>query len=394
MSGDQTKPTDSGAAPAYLQHADIRAMFHWLLDRLDNQAADLRTRTLSRRVNAENFPALFGLARPDDEYVLWQLLQRCQSDGLLRIQADKKRRDPHRSPWEGMRIVFDLESAAHLRQWLDRPLISPETRRWRLALAARVHDFCHSELLAQPLFAELGQPAEEIIARLAAIPVLLAERPLSTYQISARLFWGHSKLLKGKEQWLCELLGLPESAILARMLPVEVAFPSESPSGILMLENLDSYFSACNGNWPDCDRLIKLYTQGFRGAAARIRNPACARLHFADQGLPSPARLDAFRAAWFQGAAFAWPVYFCGDMDWSGLAIFRALQPVFPGIQPWRIGYEIMLQAARQGGGHAGAMAGKINQLPLDTSGDAWLDTHVLSFLKTHQRFVDQEVIG
>jgi hypothetical protein len=390
----QPTPTDSGAAPAYLQHADIRAMFHWLLDRLDNQAADLRTRSLSRPVNPANFPALFRPARPDDDCVLWELLQRCQRDGLLRIQAEKRRRDPHLPPWTGMRIVFDLESASNLRQWLDRPLITPETRRWRLALAGRAQDFCHSELLAQPLFAELGQPAEEIIARLAAIPALLAERPLSTYQISARLFWGHSKLLKGREQWLCELLRLPEEAILARMLPVEVAFPPGSPSGILMLENLDSYFSACNGNWPDCDRLIKLYTQGFRGAAARIRNPACARLHFADQALPSLVRLDAFREAWFQGAAFACPVYFCGDLDWAGLAIFRALQPVFPGIQPWRAGYETMLRAARQGGGHSGAMAGKNNQAPLDTSGDAWLDTHVLSFLKAHHRFVDQEVIG
>ena len=69
--------------------------------------------------------------------------------------------------------------------------------------------------------------------------------------ISARLFWGNSKVLQGKEQWLRELLGLPREAVLERPLPVDVTFPPGTPAGILMIENLDSYFSACNGNWPD-----------------------------------------------------------------------------------------------------------------------------------------------
>jgi hypothetical protein len=96
----------------------------------------------------------------------------------------------------------------------------------------------------------------EIVSRLAAIPALVAKHPLSTYQVSARLFWGNSKVLKGQEQWLRELLGLPDGALVERMLLVEIAFPSCPPTGILMLENLDSYFSACNGNWPHCHDFI------------------------------------------------------------------------------------------------------------------------------------------
>ena len=157
-----------------------------------------------------------------------------------------------------------------------------------MALETWAHAFERIDLLARPVFAELGKSADDILSRLAAIPELVAERPLSAYQVSARLFWGNSKVLKGKEQWLCDLLGLPEGAIVERMLPVEVSFPIGLPSGILMLENMDSYFSACNGNWPDCHDVIKIYTHGFRGAAARIRNQAFARLHFSDQALPNP----------------------------------------------------------------------------------------------------------
>jgi hypothetical protein len=117
-------------------------------------------------------------------------------------------------------------------------------------------------------------------------------------------------------------------------------------------------------------------------------------LHYADQALPEPTRLAAFRDEWFQGGLFSCPICFCGDLDWAGLSIFRSLKPIFPGLTPWKPGYEQMLRAAEQECWHPPEMADKTGQAPLDTSDDAWLDTHVLTFLKTHNRFVDQEVIG
>jgi hypothetical protein len=387
-------PTACGEPPAYLEHSDLRAMFHWLLDRLDQHAPELRSKTLSRPVNAKHFGTLFAPAAPDDDIVLWELLRRCQRDGLIRIHSERKRRDPNLPGWMGTRIIFELEHEPTLRKWFNRPLVTDEARRWQSAVEKWAHAFKRIDLLARPVFAELEKPPEEILSRLAAIPALVADHPLSTYQVSSRLFWGASKVLRGREAWLRELLGLPESALVERMLPVEVAFPCPAPAGILMLENLDSYFSAGNGNWPDCHDFIKVYTQGFRGAAARIRNPNCAQLHFSDQTLPDTARLAAFRIAWFQGGPFSCPVYFCGDMDWSGLSIFRALKPIFPGLKPWKTGYARMLQAAQEGCWHSLGMAGKIGQIPLDTCHDDWLDAHVLAFLKANHRFVDQEVIG
>lgn len=391
---DSTQSSDTTQPPAYLQNPDIRIMFNRFLDRLDNRPSAQRTNSISRIVSPQHFPRLFEPDEPDDDAVFWQLILRCQADGLITISSVKKRRDPDQPPWGGQRIIFHPKSEEPLRQWLNRPIITPDEEKWHRALEAKADIFVQPELVKRPVFAGTGKSPEQIISRLAKIPTLLKERPLTARHLSALLFWGDSKVLDGKEQWLCNLFGLPQGAIAERILPVDVTFPFRSPAGILMLENLDSYFSACNGNWPNCDKYIKIYIQGFRGTAPRIRNPACARLHFSDQSRPASSVLTAFQNDWFEGGAFAYPVYFCGDMDWAGLSIFRALRTVFPGLEPWKPGYTIMLHAAEQGDGHTPEMANKTGQAPIETANNQWLDTHVLSFIRSKKLFVDQEVIG
>jgi hypothetical protein len=391
---DSIFSSDAKQPPAYLQNSDIRLMFHWFLDRLDNIPAAQRTNRISRVISPKHFRRLFVPDEPDDDEVLWKLILRCQTDGLIGISSEKKRRDPGQPPWNGRRIIFHQESEASLRRWLNRPVILPDQAKWRRALEANAHAFARPDLLERPVFTGTGKPPEQIISRLAKIPEHVKDGPMTACHLSALLFWGDSKVLKGREQWLCDLFGLPQKAIAQRILPVDVTFPSRSPAGVLMLENLDSYFSACIGNWPDCDHLIKIYTQGFRGTAARIRNPACARLHFSDQCTPASAMLTSFRTDWFNGGTFAYPVYFCGDMDWAGLSIFRALKPVFSELEPWKPGYIFMLHVAEQGGGHTPEMADKTGQAPIETTRNPWLDMHILPFLKSKKRFVDQEVIG
>jgi hypothetical protein len=53
-----------------------------------------------------------------------------------------------------------------------------------------------------------------------------------------------------------------------------------------------------------------------------------------------------------------------------------------------------MLRVAEQGGGHTPEMADKTGQTPIGTTLNPWLDMHILSFLKSRNIFVDQEVIG
>jgi hypothetical protein len=391
---DSILSSDTKQPPVYLQNSDIRMMFHWFLDRLDDIPAAQRTNRISRVVSPKYFQRLFEPDEPDDDEVFWKLILRCQADGLIRISSDKKRRDPDQPPWSGKRIIFRRKCEASLRKWLNRPVITPDEVKWCRALKAHAAAFVRPDLIERPVFTGTGKSPEQIISRLAAIPELVKDSPLTVRHLSAKLFWGDSKVLDGREQWLCDLLGLPRGAVAERILPVEVTFPFQSPAGVLMLENLDAYFSACIGNWPDCKNLIKIYTQGFRGTAIRIRNPACARLHFSDQNSPASFQLTAFCNDWFRGGTFAYPVYFCGDMDWAGLSIFRALKPVFSELKPWKPGYKLMLHAAKQGDGHTLKMAGKTGQTPIETTRNAWLDTYVLSFLKSKNIFVDQEVIG
>jgi hypothetical protein len=53
-----------------------------------------------------------------------------------------------------------------------------------------------------------------------------------------------------------------------------------------------------------------------------------------------------------------------------------------------------MLRIAEQRGGHNPAMADKTGQTSIETTLNPWLDMHILSFLKSKNIFVDQEVIG
>jgi hypothetical protein len=91
---DSIFSSDTKQPPAYLQNSDIRLMFHWFLDRLDNIPAAQRTNRISRVISPKNFRRLFVPDEPDDDEVLWKLILRCQTDGLIRISSDKKRRDP------------------------------------------------------------------------------------------------------------------------------------------------------------------------------------------------------------------------------------------------------------------------------------------------------------
>ena len=81
------------------------------------------------------------------------------------------------------------------------------------------------------------------------------------------------------------------------------------------------------------------------------------------------------------------------DLDWAGMAIFRAAKENFLLLEPWRLGYQIMLQAYVDGNCHNDSEAGKSQQQVIDSSGSPWLDEQVIAILDKCC-FVDQEIIG
>jgi len=93
-------------------------------------------------------------------------------------------------------------------------------------------------------------------------------------------------------------------------------------------------------------------------------------------------------------SSFPYPIYFLGDLDWSGLSIFRSIKTVFPELRPWKKGYKIMINARENGQCHSPKMAGKEGQKKIETTNDEWLDQNVVKLFNNAALFVDQEVIG
>jgi len=86
-----------------------------------------------------------------------------------------------------------------------------------------------------------------------------------------------------------------------------------------------------------------------------------------------------------------WPVYFWGDLDFSGMDILAKLKKVFPTIEPWYNGYVPMLNALQAGDGHSPEEAKKEKQTDPVTTGCEYADLVLLPALRKYNRFLDQE---
>lgn len=390
--------------PEYLDQPAVKALFIRFLDRLRIQSASERTNRMTESIGERYFKDLYNPTKTGDGELLWGLLEKCEQDNFIKLEATSRKRDPYKPEWYNKyRIVFNVDYEGAFRVWLNRPLISKEEREWQDAVNQHEQCFSRSDLLihSRSCFEILKKPAEEVISRLTSIPDELSKKPMTAYQLSAKIFWGCSKIFESKkfgsdgcEKWIKDLFDLPEGMVLERPILIEVHFPSTVPEGIMIVENMDSYFSACNGKWPGCENFILVYAQGYKLSSQRIRRADYSRFHLSATGRIQPQQFDQFRSAWFDKSPFSYPVYFIGDLDWEGLKIFYSLKSIFPDLKPWKKGYEKLIEARENGQCHSPGMANKKGQKQIDSTSDDWLDEHILKPMKKRSLFVDQEVIG
>lgn len=360
------------------------------LDLLDEKGFGTRQRRLIETLPSSLLSHLDGEGRPNDDQILWRLLEALHTEDVVRIAYRRKRR-PLDDPWRHAVIEMPPAAEAVVREALSRPRVDPWPRRWREAVIRRSELFAEAEYAAAlPLRIHSLEP-EAIIERLAHAPALLRERAYTTYQLGAVLFDGDSKTLLKREEWLTRAFGLDGEALIERPVLVEIHLPAGHTTGVLMIENLDSYLEAASGTWPHSEGLVFVYTAGFRGTASRVRSPRHARFHLDTAGSVDSERIASFEHAWCAGGALPWPAYFFGDLDWSGLAMYIQLLAQFPDLRPWRPGYEALLAAKRSGMAHSPDVASKGSQIAVTETGDPWLDT-LAQELARDPRFVDQEV--
>ena len=363
---------------------ELLALLGSFLDKLDRRPAQDWKQPPSITLEAKAFPALFRLDETSDR--VWQLFKALEADGVWAIHPDRHR-GRFDAEFKGARVRLRLEAEALLRDWLGRPRQEPYAQQWQRAVDRLAHCFPGdlASLRKRPIPSP-GRTADELVAAFAAVGEL-ATQGLSLRQLSARCFWGNSKLLDSRQDLLQAVY--PDLYITPRRLLVNIYLPPRF-AGVLFIENLDSYLDALEQRrLTDDAGLILVYSAGFRSSAERVRQPDQVCIHYC--GDATPEQRQRLNDWWFGEVEDFLPCHFWGDLDYAGIASLKALRLRFPGMQAWQPGYAPLLK--RLSDGHRAEQVGKQAQVDPGESGCLYTDLHLLPAIRKHGRFVDQEVV-
>ncbi len=354
------------------------------LDKLDQKPIDERARIPTIKINRNIAPALHAHDEAADR--TWALLR--SLDGELFEISLKRNRQPLDPEYLGASLRFLEASEEICRTWLNRPRQQRYQEEWKAAIDAHAEDFADggTSLRARPMRIP-GKDAQAVVAAFARIG-MLSSGTLTLRQLSARVFWGHSKVLDSKEDLLCQLF--PRLVLAPRPLLVQVYLP-RSCKGVLFIENQDTYMQALAGRPAASAGLALVYSAGFKGAAERIRTRAGVSLHY--QSTSNREVQALFESWWLDASPTDWPAWFWGDLDFSGMTILKALRSRFGDVHAWQPGYAPMLELLRADEGHEPDIADKTEQSDPGTTGCEYADRVLLPQMRRSGRFIDQEAV-
>ena len=365
--------------PVWLKdEPEIVALLHAVLDRFDHQSGDTRQKAMTLRVD-QYLPSLARADAAADQ--CWALLQALQQHGVLSIRAG--RRSVYDPEWQGAKLAFLPQSEELLRKWLRRAPSERVMDVWRRAVSEHARAFPGGcDALAARRIVIGDRTSEEVVAALARIGELAG--PITLRQLSAHVFWGDSKVLDDRHDLIAALF--PALEIQDRAIVVAVFLP-EACSGVLFIENQDTYTAATRGVPTELRNLGLVYASGFRSSAARIRTRPGALLHYAGPGAASEQ--GAFERWWFDGGEPARACHFWGDLDFAGMQILRALRQRFGEVTAWQPGYAPMLEMLRRSGGYrvGGEAAGQADPV---ATGCSFADDELLPAIREFGQ-IDQE---
>lgn len=229
-----------------------------------------------------------------------------------------------------------------------------------------------------------GKPAKEVATRLSSLDQYTG-KGLSIREVSARLFWGMSKVLDCRQQLIASVLDSDDCPFPCSPVVLNVKLSSRGTS-VMFIENLDTFEKVTRRDPP----FHVVYASGFRASAKRVRTREGSTVFFHAESDFSQA--PSF-LAWLYKEAPEIDCFLWGDLDFAGMSILRASREAFPRMTAWRAGYELMMDAAVRGVAHSLEMAGKSGQQVIDLVGCEYSDERVITFLKQYNHFVDQEAV-
>ncbi len=360
-----------------------------LVDRLD--AADKRgaERAQSVALSAKIWPELVEARFESDKAALWEEAQLLHSRGWIRITPEAAARSP---AGYAQQVRFTVLSVEEVRKAVGRPeRLKSASERWREAVEEHLFAPSSAKQVVGAYCIELpGRSMQEVVLRLNDLAAL-AGQPLLLREVSAKLFWGMSKVLDGRQGLVAAVLGLPECPFLESPVQLLVQLPAGPLRGVLFIENQMSFDQAARSGSPLLEGFALVFASGFRGSALRLRNPTGASVFYSHRGVLSAECREAFES-WLFENSLQLPAYFWGDLDWSGMGILKAMRATFADITAWQPGYLPMLQSLLDGHGHSPIEAEKAGQVAVLSTGCEFSDSALIPALKASGRFLDQEM--
>lgn len=374
--------------PLWLKDSGVSHLLNFLVDKLDS--ADVQGKPLVRaiKLDVKSFPALFKALLEEERERQWAHLQQMIAWGWLELKTDRQR--PGQAAYEcNPRLL--IRDEASLRAVTGRPArVRSAGELWREAIfRLQGLDEPVKEAVSRMKLEVQGRTADEVAQQLVQLPTLLDE-PLLLREVSARLFWGLSKVMDGRQALVAALLGLEECPFPEMPVQLQVFLPPNGFTGVLFIENLATFEQATRDGTGRYVGLALVYAAGFKGSARRLRSATGASVYFAAHGSVEERQTSRF-LAWLR-AGTRLPCWFWGDLDHAGMRILAALRGVFDDASAWEPGYSPMLARLKAGHGHAAESGAKTGQQPIDVTGCAYADQQLIPELTATGRFVDQEV--
>lgn len=375
--------------PLWVNDPAIQKFLGNLVDKLDS--ADVQGKELVRaiKVDVKSFPHFFKAELESERERLWGGLQEMVHWGWLELKLDRAKPGQVAYERNPRVLVADEDALRRVTNRLARVKSAGEL--WRDAVLSTLDapDVVKEQISRYRIDIPGKSPAA-IVEKLNKLHELVDE-PLLLREVSARLFWGQSKVLDGRQLLVAVLLRQDECPFPEMPVQLQVYLPSDGYTGVLFIENQATFEQATRDASGRYAGLALVFASGFKGSAKRLRSPTGASVYFAAHG-----SLDEKQTAKFLGwlrAGLKLPSWFWGDLDYSGMRIIAALRGVFEGLSAWEPGYRPMLDRLEAGEGHAPDEAGKGKQAPIDDTGCEFTDFALLPAIRTEERFIDQELV-
>lgn len=374
--------------PRWLYAPEIQHLLNHLVDRLDAAQAAGRTRIQSVKLDARSFPALYKADFEESREHLWGQLESLAAQGWFSLRLAKATPGTAAYEREPRIEILDASSIRAATGRITRAKTASE--RWREAVrAGLLGDDALKEAVSAQRLEVPGKSEAEVVERLNRLQEMGPDTPLLLREVSAKIFWGLSKVLDRRQALVARLLNVPECPFPEMPIQLLTALPSWHPRGVLFIENQATFERATQEGDNRFDELALVFASGFMGSAARLRKPGGASLYFSRTGSLDATRVSEFEQ-WLLGGRSV-PVWFWGDLDFAGMRILAALRGSFPELQGWVPGYAPMLEALESGDGHPPDAAGKQRQQDISATGCAYADEVLLPAIRRAGRFVDQE---